>query len=113
MFKNESEMYPYVKRNLRRKYPQSERWEIFHEDNWVNYKPDFVIERRGRGLIQRIICEVKLNDIKQNDIDQINKYVKNLSGGNVRIRGKILYVLAGTDVELVPDDIEIHFLRYC
>jgi len=111
MFNTEKEMYPNVWRSLRRKYPKRDGWEIFHEDNWVSYRPDFVIEKKTRGRVKRVICEVKLNDITQRDVTQINGYTRNLSGGSVNIMGKLLYVPAGTDVELVPYDIEIHFLR--
>lgn len=110
---HEHEMYQYVKQNLRRRYPGYNGWRIYIRDRWEGYEPDFVVERRNRrGRIERIVREVKATSrVCENDINQLNSYVRNLSGRNVKILEKVLVVPAGADTSIVPNDIEIMFLR--
>lgn len=108
----EADMYPYVRRNLRQRYPESEGWEIYEKDKWPGYEPDFVVERILKQKTQRTIAEVKATcQVSQSDIDQLNSYVRNLSGKNVEILGKILAVPSSSDTSIVPDDMSIMFLR--
>lgn len=108
----EEEMYPYVKKNLRRRFPAYEGWEIYEKDRWEGYEPDFVVERRYRGKIERVVVEVKnVCTVSQSHIEQLNRYAKNLAGGNAVIVAKILVVPAGADASIVPDDIEVMFLK--
>jgi hypothetical protein len=106
-------MYPSGYRNLRVRYPARLGWGIFQKDYWVTYVPDFVVERENRhGIIERAIAEVKCVDkVYQSHISQLNSYVRNLSGNNVKIKEKMLIVPAGVDVSLVPEDIYIMYLR--
>jgi len=91
-------MYPNTKRNLRSKYPQKDGWEIHEQDHWDNYIPDFVVERRNRGKIERVVVEVKLTEkVQGKDVRQLNQYVRNLAGGNTKIKDKVIVVPAGTD----------------
>jgi len=109
----EKDMYPYVKRNLRKRYPKYKGWEIYQKDRWRGFEPDFVVERRNRrGNIERVVVEVKLTcKVSSKDVRQLNSYVRNLAGRNVRILEKILTVPSGTDISEVPDDINVMFLR--
>jgi len=87
----EEDMYPYVKRNLRARYPAYEGWEIYEKDRWRGYEPDIVVERRRRGRIERTIVEVKTKcRVIWTHIKQLNLYARNLSGRNVTIVEKIL-----------------------
>lgn len=110
---NEEDMYPSAYRNLRVRYPAYRGWDIFPKDYWVTYVPDFVIEREnGKGILERAIAEVKCVDkVYQSHISQLNSYVRNLSGNNVKIVEKMLIVPAGVDVSLVPEDINVMYLR--
>lgn len=111
---NEHDMYPYVRQNLRKWYPKYGGWEIHGpRDRWYGYEPDFVVERRSRdGRTERVVVEVKPNcRASYNDVAQLNSYVRNLAGRNVRIVEKMLVVPAGADVSIVPEDIVIMFLR--
>ena len=108
----EKDMYPYVKTNLRKRYPAYDGWEIYERDRWEGYEPDFVVERHINGLVERVVVEVKLTcRVEPAHVRQLNKYVKNLSGGNVRIIGKILVVPSGANTDAVPDDVEVMYLR--
>lgn len=108
----EEDMYPYVRRNLRRRYPASAKWKIYGKDRWEGYEPDFVVERKYRKKIERIIVEVKVTSIvSQSHVDQLNQYVQKLSGGNVKIKGKILVIPAGADKSIVSEDVEVMFLK--
>jgi len=116
---HEYNMYPYVKRNLRKKYPKNLGWEIIQQDRWngtdlhSGYETDFTVERKKRsGFTERIIVEVKAEcNAKQEHIDQLNSYVQKISGGYVRIIDKILVYPSGADVSIVPEDINIMKLR--
>ncbi len=89
----EYEMYKYVYMLLRKKYPKKKRWEIKPQWRGSTYRPDFLVERRVRGIIQRIIVEVKAQcSIRESHIKQLNSYVSKVSGPNVRILEKILVV---------------------
>jgi len=109
----EQDMYEYVYRNLRGRYPRSEGWEIRAQDDWGAYRPDFVVERCSwDGTIERVICEVKAeNRVTQRHISQINDYARRLAGRNVRIRQKILAIPYGVPYDHVPDDIDVMVLR--
>jgi len=109
----EEDMYPYVRRNLRARYPKHDGWEIYKKPKWPGYEPDFVVERKKRGRVQRVIVEVKLTcKVSNSHVSQLNKYVRNLSGKNAKIIKKILVVPAGADTTyIVSDDIEVMYLR--
>jgi len=113
MVLTESDMYPYIRRNLRKRYPKYKGWDIFEQDNWGDYKPDFVVERRNKkGEIERVVVEAKrYSRINRGHISQLNRYVRNLSGNNTWIIKKILAVPSYADVSEVPEDISIMFLR--
>ena len=110
---NEHEMYDKVYEMLRRDYPASEDWEIYRKDRWEGYEPDFVVERECCGRIERVVVEVKAEcTVRQKHIDQLNRYARNLAGGNAVIVGKILVYPAGVaNTEIIPDDIEIRRLK--
>lgn len=109
----EQDMYEYVYRNLRGRYPRSEGWEIRAQDDWGAYRPDFVVERCSwDGTIERVICEVKAeNRVAQRHINQINEYVRKSAGRYVRIRRKILVIPYGVPHGHVPDNIEVIVLK--
>ncbi len=99
-------------KNLRAEFPAYKGWEIYRKDRWVGYEPDFTVERKVRGKIQRAIVEVKATcNISQAILNQLNSYTKKLSGRGVEIVEKILAVPAGTDTSNVPDDVKIMFLK--
>jgi len=108
----EEDMYPYVRKNLRARYPAYEGWEIRKKDRRKGYEPDFVVDRNINGEVERVVVEVKLTcKVEPSHVRQLNRYVKNLAGGNVRILKKILVVPAGADITNVPRDVEVMFLR--
>lgn len=109
---NEFGMYDYAYNSLRRRFPAEYGWEIEERPNYGSYIPDYGIERRRRGTVERAVAEVKDTDrVTQAHIDQLNRYVRNLSGGNVAIVAKFLIVPAGCDCSIVGRDIEVIFLR--
>lgn len=108
----EEEMYPYVWRDLRARYPAYKGWKICKKCRRKGYESDFVVERRVCGKIQRVVVEVKATcRVSQGHVDQLNRYVRNLSGRNVKIVSKILVIPAGADASIVPYDIEIMYLK--
>ena len=114
---HEEEMYSYARKNLRARFPAGNGWQIIVKDRWSGgksstYEADIVVERKRGGKIQRIVVEAKVTEkVSKSHINQINRYSKNLSGGNSVIVRKILVVPSGADTSIVPDDIEIMFLR--
>jgi len=87
----EEDMYPYVWRNLRARFPAYEGCEIYEKDRWKGYEPDFVVERRFRRRIERVVVEVKATcKVTWTHIKQLSIYARNLSGRNVTIVEKIL-----------------------
>jgi len=108
----EENLYPYVRRNLRARYPACEGWEIYEKDRWEGYEPDFVVERRRHGETERVVVEVKVTcSVSPSHVSQLNKYAKNLSGRNIKIIGKMLVVPSGADTTKVPHDIDIMYLK--
>lgn len=109
---NEFGMYDNAYNSLRRRFPSEDGWEIYERPDYGSYIPDYGIERRGRRTIERAVAEVKDTDrVTQAHIDQLNRYIRNLSGGNVIIVAKFLIVPAGCDCSIVEEDIEIIYLR--
>ena len=115
----EQEMYKTVRDRIRVRFPAYEGWEIYEQDDWGAIKPDFVVERRNEGIIERAIIEVKSTcSSRQTHIDQINKYARHLAGNNCRIVEKILVYPGSSNTQLVEDyyrDITLMKLRnfYC
>jgi hypothetical protein len=108
----EDDMYPYVRKNLRVRYPAYKGWKIYGKDRWDGYESDFTVERKIHGKIQRVIVEVKVTcRVSQTDVDQLNSYVRNFSGGNAKIVEKILVVPSGADTSIVPYDMNVMFLK--
>jgi len=112
----EFDMYPEVRVLLRKKFPASKGWDIKHRERREGYEPDFIVERKVKGVIERVIVEVKaVCKVTEEHIRQINKYARNLAGANVRIVRKILVIPSHADASIVPKDIEVVYLRkfYC
>lgn len=110
---SEKDMYPRVRRNLRQRYKKCEGWEIIEQPDYGGYKPDFIVERKRRGKIERVVVEVKATDkISKEHIKQLNDYVKKLAGKDVKIVAKKFYVLSGTDAsEAKKQEFSVHYLR--
>jgi len=109
----EKDMYDFIYTNLRKRYPHYEGWEIYAEDNWDTYRPDFVVERRNRrGEIERVVVEAKCDfRVKREHIDQLNRYCRNLAGPNTYIVDKILAIPSGIDTSIVPNDVSLMIVR--
>lgn len=110
----EKDMYPSVYANLRARYPKNEGWEIYAQDRRGSqtYIPDFVVEAKIKNITYKIPVEVKCTcKAIQADINQLNKYSRNLAGPNVTIQAKILVYPSGVDTSLIPDDIDVMYLR--
>lgn len=109
---NEFSMYDNVYNALRRRFPTGQGWEINERPNYGSYIPDFTIERRAGKTIERAVGEVKdTNRVAKVHIDQLNRYVRNIAGGNVKIVAKFIVVPSGCDCSIVGEDIEIIYLR--
>jgi hypothetical protein len=111
---SEKDMYPSVQINLRVRYPASEGWIIYPQDTRgkQTYRPDFVVERKIKTIIQKVPVEVKCTcKAKQEDVDQLNRYSKSLAGPNVSIVNKILVYPSGADTAIIPNDIEKMILK--
>ncbi|KAF5057155.1 hypothetical protein DSECCO2_359860 [anaerobic digester metagenome] len=109
----EYNLYPNVLRNLGNQFKYKDGWEIIPQYRGrTGYRPDFVIQRKNRGKIERVVVEVKaVKRISQRDITQVHRYVRALSGRNVKIVGRILAVPAGTRTDLVPSNFRKMILR--
>lgn len=108
----EEDMYPYVRTNLRARYPAHGGWE-FCDKEWAGYKPDFVIQKRRGRKIERVVVEVKATcKVLQSDIGQLNRYARNLSGSKSRIVNKTLVVPSRADTSVVPSDVEIMYFKH-
>jgi len=109
----EKDMYPVAQEALRRRYPASAGWEIHFRQKREGYEPDFVVERKTwLGTIVRAVAEVKAECVVTREhVRQLNQYVRNLSGGNVKIVAKHLIVPVGADTSIVPSDVEVITLR--
>ena len=105
----ESEMYENSYNCLRRRYPASEGWELTPQHHHGTYVPDFTCFKETKNYTYKVICEVKAKPtLHAKDIAQINKYVKNVAGKNVKIKNRILIVPSGCNIENVRDLIEYH-----
>lgn len=94
----ESDMYPYVRQLLRNHYKKKDGWIIKERELRVTYAPDFLIEKTGRKYITRIVVEVKFaTSATQAHINQLNGYVSNLAGPNVKMNRKILVYPSGVN----------------
>lgn len=103
---SEYDMYDYVYNNLRSRYPESSGWELAYQPhyNYNSYIPDFVVQRYRNGTVQKIVAEVKLDSyIYYSYIEQLNEYVRKLSGGNGKIIKKFLVLPCGVDNTLVKE----------
>ncbi len=108
----ESDMYPSTKNALRRRYPLADGWKIIPQDNRGTYIPDFTVEKKARKFTYRIPVEVKLEcKATQPHINQVNRYARNLAGPNIIIAKKFLVYPAGTNTTLIPNDIDVIYLR--
>ncbi len=116
---HEREMYASVARNLRARFPEYDGWEIIKQPRYTggkyrNYELDLMVERRWRGKIERVVVEVKVTDeVTTAHVDQLNRYARNVAGGNAMIIEKILVVPCGASTHLLREypDIKPMFLR--
>jgi hypothetical protein len=108
----EKDMYDAAWDAVRRRYPLSDGWELTAQDNHGTYIPDFVLRRTFRREVWYVPVEVKDECVAtQSHVNQLNRYARNLAGGNARIENKILVYPVGADVSVVPEDIEVIKLR--
>lgn len=108
---DEKDLYTNCYNTLRKRYPTGYGWIITAQDNYGTYIPDFVIEKKWGKKTFKVIVEVKKCSITKNDIDQLNKYVRNLAGPNVDVKAKIFIVASKADTTLVTDDFEVIYLK--
>jgi hypothetical protein len=106
----ERAFYPEVYALLRRTYPGHEGWRILPRDDWAVYGPDFVLERRVAGEVERAIVKVMLGPtVSSRDILRLRGYRRAYLGEQGLIQ-TVLVVPAGTEVYDVPHDIKLVFL---
>lgn len=106
----ERALYPEVYDLLRRQYPGHEGWRILPRDEWAVYGPDFVLERRAAGEVERAIVKVKLGPtVSARDIARLRSYGRGYLGERTVIQ-TVLVVPGGTEVFDVPYDIKLVFL---
>jgi hypothetical protein len=105
--------YPYVRRNLRRRYPEKLGWRIHVKDDYRKSAPDFVVERVTRkGIIERVIVRVKKATLlKRQHFDAINRYARIMTRGDMKIVNKIMVVPWGSRIDEAPADVTIMKLR--
>ena len=107
----EKDMYDNVYSVLRARYPLKDGWDIKHLEHHKTYVPDFIVERTKKGIIEKVIVEVKRSHLSQPAVNQLNAYARNLAGPNVRIVGKIFVVPAGADTSVAGEDFQIIYLK--
>ncbi|MDT7904504.1 MAG: hypothetical protein RQ967_04740 [Candidatus Caldipriscus sp.] len=107
-----SDLYPYVKANLRKRYPYEEGWIIRKLDRERN-NPDFLVERRRKTYERAIVFVIPECKVTQEHLDAMKNFVENFSEEGVELIAKIFVVCRGCDTSLVPKDIEIMVLRSC
>ncbi len=107
------DMYPYVKANLRKRYPYDDGWVIRKLDKERD-NPDFVVDRRRKGYIERAIVEV-IPDcyITQKHLEDLERHIQKHKDEGVEIIARIIVVCRDTDTTSVPKGIDIMFLRSC
>jgi len=107
-------MYPYVKANLRKRFPYEDGWIIRKLDKERSDNPDFIVERRRRTHTDKVVVEVIARcKVTQEDIDALERHTKKFSTPGVRILTRIIVVCAGADTSLVPEDVDLMVLRSC
>jgi hypothetical protein len=109
---SKEEMYPHVRNQLLRWYPENRGWKIFARGEVPGIQPDFLIEKTSGDRIERSICAVEAAKVVTDDhLRRIDHYASVLSGDNVTILETILAVPAGTDTSCVPPGISVLHLR--
>jgi hypothetical protein len=109
---NREDMYPHVRNELLRWYPENRGWKIYARDEVPGIQPDFLIEKTSGGRIERSICAVEAaREIHPDHLTRIDHYRSVLSGPNVTILETILAVPGGTDTSVVPKGISVLHLR--
>ncbi len=107
------DLYPYVKANLRKRYPYDDGWIIRKLDREKN-NPDFVVDRRRKGFVERAVVEVVPEcEITEEHIKKLYEFAEKLKEEGVEIIAKILVICRGSNTNIVPEDIEVMVLRSC
>jgi hypothetical protein len=104
-------IYSYAERDLRRKFPSVDGWQIQRETRSQGYSPDYVISRKWRGLSQYVLASVMLKSrFQQSDVDALAApFSPENSCGS--FSGKMVLVPSGADSSLIPEDIDIMEMR--
>lgn len=107
------DMYPYVKANLRKRYPYDDGWAIRKLDKEKD-NPDFIVDRRRKGHVERVIVEVIPEcQVTKEHISSLERHVEKFSEEGVEIVAKIIVVCRNCDVSMVPQGVDIMTLRSC
>jgi len=108
------DMYPYVKANLRKRFPYEDGWIIRKLDKERADNPDFVVERRRKTRTDKVIVEVVADcKVTEEHLEALERHTQKFSTEGVRILTRIIVVCAGADTSLVPKDIDLMVLRSC
>ncbi len=94
-------MYKEVEGMLAFNFTRFGGWDIKpqHSRRKGSYRPDFLVERRIRGVIERIPVEVKREcNINDTHVKQLTDYMRKLSGPNTKILGGILVIPYGAKI---------------
>ncbi len=108
------DMYPYVKANLRKRFPYEDGWIIRKMDKEREDNPDFVVERRRKDRVDKVIVEVVADcKVTEEHVRDLERHTQKFSVEGVRILTRIIVICAGADTSVVPDDVDLMVLRSC
>jgi|GEM_PF-7113859 len=105
---SKEDMYPHVRKQLQKWYPENRGWKILARNEVPGVQPDFLIEKETGERIERSFCAVEVVKlITEDHLKRMRHYMEILSGQNVSILEHILAVPSGTDTSSVPRGVSV------
>jgi hypothetical protein len=105
-------MHSYVERDLKKKFPETEGWQIERDPSWDAVAFDYQVWRRRFGTTQRYLVDVCIDTkVPAETIRDLEGRLSAIAEQGVVVTHPILFVPTNADISAVPETIEVMHLK--
>lgn len=101
-------MHSYIERELKKKFPEAEGWQIERDPSWGSVTFDYQVWRRRFGTTQRYPVDVRIDTkVPADVVRDLQDRLSALASQDVKVTRPILFVPTGAEISAVTEDIDV------